>query len=238
MAGQSTHGHAVLVVRALPSACSPSRLHHALLRACTQAQAPLLTPQVLICSVGSEIFHLSRDPSSPLGLRYVPDDSWEKHLSGGGWDRQKVVAAASAFPLLKMQARAPFALSHLLARSPFLLAARRRPLASSPPCPAPDLLACLPPPEADLLDSPLRAAACQAASEQRPHKVSFLLEDSPAGFAAREPLAAGILAKLEALLKLEGVPAKIIFSGETHKGEACPSPEPRTAPPHPGALQL
>lgn len=60
---------------------------------------PLLSPNVLICSVGSEILYL--DP--PTG-QYIPDHNWEEHLNeGGAWDRQKVANIVAKMPQLKMQ---------------------------------------------------------------------------------------------------------------------------------------
>ncbi|KAG1655626.1 hypothetical protein FOA52_008840, partial [Chlamydomonas sp. UWO 241] len=71
-------------------------------------EAPLLTPQVLICSVGSEIFMLCKEEACADGrggaLVYRPHAEWAVHLDGGGWDRSKVVAAAGRFPQLKPQA--------------------------------------------------------------------------------------------------------------------------------------
>ncbi len=134
-----------------------------------QAQAPLLTPAVLICSVGTEILVLAREDEAPaaqaagepaagqagaaeaagqegggggganhvaaasaaaepgldlsgLGalrfagwdgagrpyrLAYRADASWQAHLDGEGWDRERAVMAAAAFPQLKLQVGAP-----------------------------------------------------------------------------------------------------------------------------------
>ncbi|EFJ47149.1 hypothetical protein VOLCADRAFT_46722, partial [Volvox carteri f. nagariensis] len=52
-------------------------------------EAPLLTPAVLICSVGTEIF-------------YLPDAEWEALLDQG-WDRQRVLQVAAGFPELRKQ---------------------------------------------------------------------------------------------------------------------------------------
>lgn len=62
---------------------------------------PLLSPNVLICSVGSEILYLD-----PLSGKYTPDHNWEEHLDeGGAWDRQKVADIVEKIPHLTMQVR-------------------------------------------------------------------------------------------------------------------------------------
>mmetsp|Transcript_27590 Transcript_27590/g.60350 ORF Transcript_27590/g.60350 Transcript_27590/m.60350 type:complete len:639 (+) Transcript_27590:155-2071(+) len=91
-------------------------------------EAPLLTPHVLICSVGTEMFilrtqHTSAPPSlapppnqlvpnkqsdatqlpAAPGLWYERHAGWEEHLNQGGWDRDKVLHIASLFPELKPQ---------------------------------------------------------------------------------------------------------------------------------------
>ena len=62
-----------------------------------QKEAPLLTPDVLVCSVGTEIFFESTGEA---------DKEWAAELDRG-WDRSGAVAAAGAIPELKQQAR-PF----------------------------------------------------------------------------------------------------------------------------------
>lgn len=61
-----------------------------------QDEAPLLNPNVLICSVGTEIFYRTADGS------LVPDQAWEAYLDQG-WDRAAVEAVAAKFPQLKQQ---------------------------------------------------------------------------------------------------------------------------------------
>ncbi|GBF89226.1 hypothetical protein Rsub_02103 [Raphidocelis subcapitata] len=59
-------------------------------------EAPLLAPDVLICSVGTELFY--RTPSGA----YEPDGSWEAVLDAG-WDRDAAAAVAARLPQLKPQ---------------------------------------------------------------------------------------------------------------------------------------
>lgn len=61
-----------------------------------QDEAPLLTPNVLICSVGTEIFY--RGPDG----RLLPDDAWETYLDQG-WDRAAVQAVAAKITQLTPQ---------------------------------------------------------------------------------------------------------------------------------------
>ncbi|GLC60342.1 hypothetical protein PLESTB_001601800 [Pleodorina starrii] len=95
-------------------------------------EAPLLTPHVLICSVGTEIFYLVPEPDEPRNgdgddggdrgggsnaaldaaalaggcvprrHRYEPDAEWEALLDKG-WDRQRVLQVAARFPELRRQ---------------------------------------------------------------------------------------------------------------------------------------
>jgi hypothetical protein len=63
-----------------------------------QDEAPLLTPNVLICSVGTEIFYRT------AGGSLLPDKAWDAHLDAG-WDRGAAEAVAAAIPQLKRQVR-------------------------------------------------------------------------------------------------------------------------------------
>lgn len=117
-------------------------------------EAPLLTPQVLICSVGTEVFYL-KDGT------YQPDPAWNKHLDQG-WNREEVLHYIAMFPELK----------------------------------------------------------AQAATEQRIHKLSYLLHAGSAEAATQ------LLSRLEGELAGAGLAAKIIYSGgvdvdiiSTHAGK-------------------
>ena len=68
--------------------------HHDLL----QEEVPLGKPDVLICSVGTEIF---MDVDSPAP---VSRESWTRKLDQG-WDRKAIVEAASKHSQLKLQVR-------------------------------------------------------------------------------------------------------------------------------------
>jgi hypothetical protein len=63
---------------------------------CVQDEAPLLTPNVLICSVGTEIFYRTADGS------LQPDQAWEAYLDKG-WDREAVQELVAKLPQLKPQ---------------------------------------------------------------------------------------------------------------------------------------
>jgi hypothetical protein len=78
----------------LPLPLQQQTLQHQLL----QDEAPLLNPNVLICSVGTEIFYRTSDGT------LVPDQSWEAYLDKG-WDRAAVEAIAAKIPQLKQQVR-------------------------------------------------------------------------------------------------------------------------------------
>ncbi|PNH06984.1 Sucrose-phosphatase 1 [Tetrabaena socialis] len=74
-------------------------------------EAPLLTPAVLICSVGTEIFYLTAASGEAAAgstaqaaekLSYEPDAEWEALLDEG-WDREGVLAVAARFPELRAQ---------------------------------------------------------------------------------------------------------------------------------------
>eukprot|EP00890_Picochlorum_soloecismus_P001484 jgi/Picsp_1/2336/NSC_05799-R1_sucrose phosphatase len=54
-------------------------------------EAPLLAPDILVCSVGTEIL-----------VHGVPDAEWERYLDEG-WDREQVVTIVNRFPELVMQ---------------------------------------------------------------------------------------------------------------------------------------
>ena len=53
---------------------------------------PLLTPDILVCSVGTEIM-----------IKGKPDAEWEAYLDAGGWDREQAAAVAGRFPELVLQ---------------------------------------------------------------------------------------------------------------------------------------
>lgn len=55
-----------------------------------------MNPNVLICSVGTEIFYRTADGT------LVPDQAWEAYLDQG-WDRSAVESIAAQFPQLKQQ---------------------------------------------------------------------------------------------------------------------------------------
>ncbi len=101
-----------------------------------QEEAPLLTPDVLICSVGTEIFYLAPTAPStnrnngtssniqaaadrahgqhhgnrPKALSYQPDEEWEALLDRG-WDAEAALRVAQRFPELKRQVRGPVRVS-------------------------------------------------------------------------------------------------------------------------------
>lgn len=56
------------------------------------AEVPLLRPDVLVCSVGTEIL-----------VAGEPLRAWEAHLDGGGWDRARALAAAGRVEGLEPQ---------------------------------------------------------------------------------------------------------------------------------------
>jgi sucrose-6-phosphatase len=58
-----------------------------------QKEAPLLVPDVLVCSVGTEIFFESAGEA---------DREWGRELDQG-WDRQGALDAAAGIPELKQQ---------------------------------------------------------------------------------------------------------------------------------------
>lgn len=59
-------------------------------------EAPLLMPDILICSVGTELFYRAADG------KLLPDSRWEAELDRG-WDRAKVVEMAARRPRLAPQ---------------------------------------------------------------------------------------------------------------------------------------
>jgi hypothetical protein len=61
-----------------------------------QDEAPLLTPNVLICSVGTEIFYRTADGT------LQPDQAWEAYLDQG-WDKAAVQALVGNIPQLAPQ---------------------------------------------------------------------------------------------------------------------------------------
>jgi sucrose-6F-phosphate phosphohydrolase len=101
-------------------------------------EAPLLVPDVLVCSVGTEIFFESAGEA---------DREWGRELDQG-WDRQGALDAAAGIPELKQQ----------------------------------------------------------AASEQRPHKLSYHLD-------AKGDAAEQVVEHLKEALQGKGIQAKVIYSG-------------------------
>ncbi|OYE03688.1 sucrose-phosphate phosphatase [Nostoc sp. 'Peltigera membranacea cyanobiont' 232] len=72
------------------------------------AEQPLLTPDALITSVGTEIYFDSQE--------YTPDSEWSEKLSDG-WNRNLIVEIATAFPELvpqKESEQRPFKVSYLI----------------------------------------------------------------------------------------------------------------------------
>ncbi|PSC72019.1 Sucrose-phosphatase 2 [Micractinium conductrix] len=55
------------------------------------AEVPLLAPDILVCSVGTEIL-----------INGLPDEEWEAHLNEG-WDRARAAACAAELPELTLQ---------------------------------------------------------------------------------------------------------------------------------------
>lgn len=71
------------------------------------AEKPLLSPDILICAVGTEIYHQGSD---------IPDSIWSQMLSHG-WKREKVITSAARFVDLKPQPdseQRPFKVSYFL----------------------------------------------------------------------------------------------------------------------------
>lgn len=56
------------------------------------SEAPLLTPDVLICSVGTEIFYRDKHDAA-----FKPDATWERHLDRD-WNRSRVLQVAQTLP--------------------------------------------------------------------------------------------------------------------------------------------
>jgi hypothetical protein len=61
---------------------------------------PLGTPDVLVCSVGTEIFFEAG------GAAPQPDRKWAAELDKG-WDRAAAIRTAESFSQLRVQARRP-----------------------------------------------------------------------------------------------------------------------------------
>lgn len=65
----------------------------------SQEEVPLLEPDVLICSVGTEIFFESNSNTAP-----IPDSKWIEVLNKG-WDRDAVCQIAAKFSEFSLQVR-------------------------------------------------------------------------------------------------------------------------------------
>jgi hypothetical protein len=63
---------------------------------CLQKEVPLGNPDVLVCSVGTEIFF------EATGASPEADEEWKKELDQG-WNRQAAIDAAASFSELKPQ---------------------------------------------------------------------------------------------------------------------------------------
>jgi sucrose-6-phosphatase len=72
-----------------------------------QKEAPLLVPDVLVCSVGTEIFFESAGEA---------DQEWGRELDQG-WDRQGALDAAAGIPELKQQVQALLKPQHVERRT-------------------------------------------------------------------------------------------------------------------------
>lgn len=68
------------------------------LLSCLQGHVPLRDPDILICSVGTEIFF------EATGAQPVADAQWVERLNNG-WSRQQVVDIAASFQGLKLQVK-------------------------------------------------------------------------------------------------------------------------------------
>jgi hypothetical protein len=171
-----------------------------------QETTPLLTPQILICSVGSEIFYLT-----PEG-RLVQDRAWEAALDAG-WDRGAVQAIAAGLPQLKPQVRR--------GEGDVVCCIYRRNVCVILPmsdacltltgvfCPC-DLFASVPLLHQPPHPLPLQPSAplLQVATEQRRHKLSFHLTRgaTPADDEA-------VIQTLRDQLSAAGLTAKVVYSG-------------------------
>ena len=69
-----------------------------ILSACAQEEVPLGNPDVLVCSVGTEIFF------EASGARPEANKQWATELDQG-WSRAKAIEIAGSFPELKPQVR-------------------------------------------------------------------------------------------------------------------------------------
>jgi hypothetical protein len=89
-----------------------------------QKEVPLGNPDVLVCSVGTEIFF------EASGAAPEANKQWAAELDQG-WSRQKAIDLAGSFPELKPQACMPHGTS---ACSSCHLSMRRNPVQGGSPC--------------------------------------------------------------------------------------------------------
>ncbi|GLC34285.1 hypothetical protein PLESTM_000178300 [Pleodorina starrii] len=187
-------------------------------------EAPLLTPHVLICSVGTEIFYLVPEPDEPRNgdgddggggsnaaldaaalagscvprrYRYEPDAEWEALLDRG-WDRQRVLQVAARFPELRRQVDSEQR-RHKLS---FHLEAPGKAAAVAE---AADAAEAAPPPPS----STSRSTAATVEAPATPEDAAVAA--ATAGVQPREPHE--VLRLLEEALREEGLKVKVVYSG-------------------------
>ncbi|CAI5522463.1 unnamed protein product [Closterium sp. Naga37s-1] len=154
-----------------------------------KSQVPLLTPDIVIMSVGTEITY---------GASMQPDQGWEEYLNDGrskgweehlcdGWDREAVVDVAKGLPQLRFQVCLALSVGVAGAggRSNRTMGGWERQAVVDVAKGFPQL-------------------RFQVDSEQRPHKVSFHLEKDKAG---------NVVEELRGKLAQRGLKAKVIYSG-------------------------